>query len=165
MIPTTTATGVPTAVELVYDDTDSDGIPNYLDDDDDNDGVLTKDEDYNRDGDPTSDDRNGDGVPDYLDPNVHGVTVLFKRGNANADARIDIADAIFMLTHLFAHGPAPGCRDAGDANDDGKLDIANAIAVLSHLFASAGALKPPFEGCGADPTADELDCATFPSCQ
>ncbi|MEK9765905.1 MAG: OmpA family protein, partial [Thalassolituus sp.] len=49
-------------------DTDGDGIPNYKDPDDDNDGILTKDEDANGDGDPRNDDVNENGVPDYLDP-------------------------------------------------------------------------------------------------
>jgi len=47
----------------------------------------------------------------------------FQRGNANADARIDIADAIYLLSHLFAHGPAPSCKDSGDANDDGAWTL------------------------------------------
>jgi len=48
------------------DDTDSDNIPNFLDDDDDGDGVLTMNEyDLNKDGIP--DDTDGDGIPDYLD--------------------------------------------------------------------------------------------------
>ncbi len=159
--------GVPTAVELAYGDMDGDWIPNYLDDDDDNDGVLTKDEDYNHDGDPTNDDRNDDGVPDYVDPNVHGPAVLFTRGNVNVDARIDIADAIFMLSHLFADGPVPSCEDAADANDDGKLDIADAIKILGHLFAQAGPLPAPFGECGLDREgpADTLDCVSYPPCQ
>ncbi len=89
----------------------------------------------------------------------------FRRGDANASGTIDIADAIFMLTHLFAKGPVPTCRDAGDANDDGSLDIADAIALLSHLFASAGPLKPPFGNCGVDPTNDALDCLEFAPCK
>ena len=43
-------------------------MPNYLDDDDDGDGVPTADEDVDGDGDPTNDDSNGDGTPDFLDP-------------------------------------------------------------------------------------------------
>lgn len=62
------------------DDTDGDGIPNYLDADDDNDGILTLYEydvlpDNNNngkvdegDGDGVPDDSDGDGIPDYLDP-------------------------------------------------------------------------------------------------
>lgn len=48
------------------DDTDDDGIPNYLDNDDDGDGVLTIDE-YDVDEDGVADDSDGDGTPDYLD--------------------------------------------------------------------------------------------------
>ncbi|NQV77411.1 MAG: FKBP-type peptidyl-prolyl cis-trans isomerase [Lutibacter sp.] len=49
------------------DDTDGDLIPNYLDADDDGDGILTKDEDANGDGNPANDDTDNDGIPDYLD--------------------------------------------------------------------------------------------------
>lgn len=53
------------------DDTDKDRTPNYLDADDDGDGIPTKDEnaDPNGDGDPSDAlDSDGDGIPDYLDP-------------------------------------------------------------------------------------------------
>lgn len=50
------------------DDTDQDGIPNYLDTNDDNDALDTADEDLNGDGDFTNDDTDGDGIPNYLDP-------------------------------------------------------------------------------------------------
>ena len=55
------------------DDTDGDTIPNYFDVDDDNDGVLTKDEGGD-DGDPTNDfnDPNNPTLPDYLNPDVTG---------------------------------------------------------------------------------------------
>ena len=53
--------------DVTDDDTDGDGIPNYLDRDDDGDEKLTIDEDANGDGDPTNDDTDGDGIPDYLD--------------------------------------------------------------------------------------------------
>lgn len=59
--------GIPTGNEDVNgdgdpmnDDTDGDQIPNYLDDDDDNDGRLTKDE--------GTTDSDGDGIPNHLDP-------------------------------------------------------------------------------------------------
>ncbi len=89
----------------------------------------------------------------------------FVRGDANTSDRLDIADAIFTLTHFFASGPAPSCLDAADANDDGKLDIADAIKTLGHLFALTGPLPAPFGTCGPDPTADALDCAGFPPCE
>lgn len=38
------------------------------------------------------------------------------------------------------------------------------VAVLNHLFAGAGDLPAPFGECGADPTADVLECDGFPPC-
>jgi len=91
-----------------------------------------------------------------------GGGVLFVRGNVNVDERLNIADAVFLLGHLFGNtGPLP-CPDAGDANDDGRLNIADAIAILGHLFGGAGDLPLPFGEPGADPTDDELDCPCFP---
>ncbi|CAI8170321.1 MAG: Uncharacterised protein [Bacteroidota bacterium] len=48
------------------DDTDSDGVPNFRDVDDDNDEILTRNE-YDQDNNGTPDDSDGDGIPDYLD--------------------------------------------------------------------------------------------------
>lgn len=66
--------GVPSHLEdlntngdVMDDDTDGDGIPNFVDTDDDGDGVLTRFEDLDNDGDPTNDDSNGNGIPNYLD--------------------------------------------------------------------------------------------------
>jgi gliding motility-associated-like protein len=49
-------------------DTDTNGIPDFQDLDDDGDGVYTADEDINTDEDATNDDTDADGVPNYLDP-------------------------------------------------------------------------------------------------
>ncbi|HAK97012.1 MAG TPA: hypothetical protein DCM87_18980, partial [Planctomycetes bacterium] len=90
----------------------------------------------------------------------------FKRGDANADGKRDIADAIKVLGYLFGGGTTQlGCLDAGDANDDGKVDIADAIKILGYLFASAGPLPDPFDECGEDPTdTDPLDCQLYEPC-
>lgn len=48
-------------------DTDGDSIPNYLDNDDDGDNVLTFLEDYDGNGNPGDDDTNGNLIPDYLE--------------------------------------------------------------------------------------------------
>jgi hypothetical protein len=89
----------------------------------------------------------------------------FIRGDTNGDSNLDIADAISILSFLFAAGPAPSCEDAADANDDGAVDIADAIAVLSHLFGGAGDLPEPFGECGEDPTEDELGCNSYRPCE
>ena len=84
----------------------------------------------------------------------------FKRGDANADAAIDIADAIRILGYLFS-GSVVTCRDTADANDDGNIDIADAIFLLGHLFAQGRNPPPPFQTVGLDPTPDNLDCAKY----
>ncbi len=105
---------------------------------------------------------------------VDAAGITFRRGDTNADGRVDIGDAICMNSYLFssvATHPCkvcvPNCFDAGDANDDGQLDIADTIKILGHLFAQAGPLPDPFATCGIDPTREqptELTCVTFPPC-
>lgn len=61
--------------DLENDDTDNDGIPNYLDVDDDGDNVLTKNENPDPDSDGSlsdAQDTDGDGTPDYLDNDDDG---------------------------------------------------------------------------------------------
>ncbi len=58
-------------------DTDGDGIPNFMDEDDDGDNVPTEDEiEIDDDGNITYTDTDGDGTPDYLDTDDDGDGVL-----------------------------------------------------------------------------------------
>ncbi|GGW61933.1 hypothetical protein DFQ11_102476 [Winogradskyella epiphytica] len=70
-------------------DSDGDGIPDYLDEDDDNDNVKTKFEinDPVGDGNPANNplDSDGDGIPDYLDEDDDGDGVLTRLEDANGD--------------------------------------------------------------------------------
>ncbi len=85
-----------------------------------------------------------------------------RRGDANADGTLDIADAVRTLGYLFQRGEAPGCPDAFDANDDGRIDISDPVGLLRHLFAGQ-ALPDPGAVCGPDPTVDDLgECAATP---
>ncbi len=91
-----------------------------------------------------------------LAPSVHAQD--FVRGRVNADDKIDVADAVYVLSYLFVQGPAPACQKAADANDDGRLDISDAVKLLVHLFATTGPLPLPFPTPGPDPTPDSLTC-------
>ena len=84
----------------------------------------------------------------------------FRRGNANADAAIDISDSVFILLHLFAGtGPAPDCDDALDTDDNGEINVTDAVFLLDGLF-KGGSLPPaPYPACGQDPSEDSLPCA------
>ncbi|MBQ0769803.1 MAG: hypothetical protein KBT58_10955 [Bizionia sp.] len=88
--------GIPAELEdingngnLEDDDTDGDGIPNYLDADDDGDNVLTINESPNytaADGLSLALDTDGDGIPDYLDDDDDGDGVLTRdEENATQD--------------------------------------------------------------------------------
>ncbi len=71
------------AIEIGMDinapqDSDRDGIIDALDNDDDNDGILTKFEDINNDSTAINDDTDQDGVPNYLDANDDGDDRLTK---------------------------------------------------------------------------------------
>jgi len=88
------------------------------------------------------------------------VEAPFIRGNANDDAKVDIADAIWIINQLFRSGPAKPCQDAADVNDDGVLDASDAVALIDYLFRAQAAPSAPFPACGTDPTADTLVCDT-----
>ncbi|HLU50340.1 MAG TPA: HYR domain-containing protein, partial [Planctomycetota bacterium] len=88
---------------------------------------------------------------------IFEVTVLctddasFRRGDANADGRVDLSDALFSLGALFLGGSAHSCPDAGDTNDDNKIDITDPIAVLQFLFVGgAPPASPGHATCGLD---------------
>lgn len=84
---------------MSYGDSDGDGLPNYIDPDDDNDGVDTINEDYSDvditdgsvdatgNGDPTDNDTDGDGTPDYLDPDDDGdgIPTVLEGADPNGD--------------------------------------------------------------------------------
>jgi len=66
---------------------------------------------------------------------------LYVRGHANSDDKMDLADAIFLVAHLFRGGPAPDPVVGADTNGDGIVDISDPIYLLNFLF--RGASPPP----------------------
>lgn len=126
-------------------------------------------------GNPIAADLTGDSRPELVVANRDSNTVrawinsssggpvgsFFVRGDANGSGDLDVADAVTGLSTLFVPGfPQLGCRDSGDANDDGTFDVSDMVFLLAYLF-QPGSPAPAAPGttCGADPTADALDCA------
>jgi|GEM_PF-3549701 len=68
--------------------TDNDEEPDYRDVDDDNDGILTSDEDSNGNGNFVDDDADEDGTPDYLDPDER-VIEIYNVLTPNSDGEND----------------------------------------------------------------------------
>jgi hypothetical protein len=102
-----------------------------------------------------------DGIQDWLESETFagaGGEQQFIRGDVNASGSVDMAD----VTACVGGGPFP-CDDAADVNDDGVLDQADCDYLLAYW--QGGPPPPaPFPDCGLDPTADGLDCASFPPC-
>ena len=89
----------------------------------------------------------------------------FQRGNANADANVDLSDGVSILDWLFLGEERPSCVDAADANDSGSVDLSDAVVVFDFLF--LGGPAPPAPGpfvCEVDPMEGTLDCEAFASC-
>lgn len=118
---------------------------------------------------PAVADFDGDGRTDFAAASMSSELIVhrnrtgigtdpFRRGDVNADAATNIADAIVMLESLFGTTPI-ACDDAGDVNDDASVNIADPITLLAFLFAPNAPPPPaPFPDCGLDPTADALPC-------
>ena len=86
-----------TAIDLMLSrDTDGDMIPDYLDDDDDGDGILTRNEDLDRDLNPNNDKSDLDlpTFPDYLNPNIAIETIV----NAYRENEYFITDLTLDIT-------------------------------------------------------------------
>lgn len=91
--------------------------------------------------------------------------VLFRRGDVDADGKLNVTDPVALLSWLFRGGSEPPCLDGADANDDGVIDLSDTLGLLGYLF--LGSLPPtiPFRECGVDPTEDDLPCEDAPGCE
>ena len=73
-------------------------------------------------------------------------TLLFTRGDANCDLRVNISDPIAIVQVLFQGGGPFCCEAAADADDTEKTDLADAIYLLNFLFRGGPGLPEP-SGC------------------
>jgi hypothetical protein len=64
-------------------------------------------------------------------------------GDADNNGTVDIADPVFIISHIFTGGPAPlDCgysKGMGDANGDQALDISDAVYLISRIFSGGAA--------------------------
>ena len=77
--------------------------------------------------------------------------LFFVRGRINSDEKIDISDAVALLSWLFLTGPEPQSLAAGDVNADGQIDLADAIYLLEFLFRGGPPISAPFPEPGPAP--------------
>lgn len=104
-------------------------------------------------------------LPDFETDVTYHLTVeemstpeeAFRRGDVDANGKVDITDAIYTLDWLFRGGPEPPCPDAADVQDDSEANVTDPVAIVLFLFSSGiPPVWPAVEFCGRDTTGDEL---------
>nr|CAA6820753.1 MAG: Unknown protein [uncultured Thiotrichaceae bacterium] len=148
--------GVPDALEvgdaLESIDTDGDGQPDILDADDDNDGVLTRQEVPNRLIAPYLTDTDADGVSNYLDADDDGDGVASRDEDTNRNGQLfdDDDDLDGIANYLdFNDGDGPNA----DRDNDGLPD---------HLELALGS-NPAGTDTDYDGISDELEIGLYES--
>ena len=87
------------------------------------------------------------------------VTLDFIRGDANSDARVNIADGVWIINELFLGGPANPCPISSDSNGDGSTDAGDAIYIFNYRFLDGPMPVAPFPSCGQVDGQTPEDCA------
>ncbi len=82
----------------------------------------------------------------------------FVRGDANGDAKVNIADAIWCVNELVRRGPRSRCPRAADTNADGLQDLSDAAYLIQWLFLRGPTPPPPHPACGFDWRPSDLEC-------
>jgi hypothetical protein len=95
---------------------------------------------------------------------VAASVTAYLRSDANADGRIDVADAIWMLSDLFLGGVHLDCEAASDSNADGAYDVADPTFVIQFQFLEGSAPPAPYPDCGTTPSQEAADCFDYPIC-
>ncbi|TDI72683.1 MAG: hypothetical protein E2O84_08455 [Bacteroidetes bacterium] len=84
----------------------------------------------------------------------------FIRGDVNCDGVVDPLDNAVLQAFVFGGGSL-ACRDAADLNDDGVISVTDLTYLISFTSGGGAAPMAPYPGCGPDPTADALTCASM----
>ncbi|HSG98980.1 MAG TPA: FG-GAP-like repeat-containing protein, partial [candidate division Zixibacteria bacterium] len=82
-------------------------------------------------------DSDGDGIGDLCDPcpdNPASPCCCDLAGDADNSGSVNIADATFLIAHIFTGGAAPPCGDEGDADGGNSVNIADVTYLLGRIF-------------------------------
>jgi hypothetical protein len=55
-------------------------------------------------------------------------------GDANGSGAVDISDVVYLISYIFAGGPAPNPLKSGDANCDNVVDISDPVYLIAYIF-------------------------------
>ena len=60
-------------------------------------------------------------------------------GDVNRDQKIDLGDAVYLITYLYKNGPEPLPIEAGDSNRNGEVDLGDVVYLISYLYKAGSA--------------------------
>jgi hypothetical protein len=60
-------------------------------------------------------------------------------GDADHSGAVDISDAVYLISYIFAGGPAPVPPAAGDPDCSGGIDISDAVFLIAYIFGGGAA--------------------------
>jgi hypothetical protein len=75
---------------------------------------------------------------------------MFIRGDPNRDGRVNLADAVWIVSELFGRGPSTLCLEAADANDDTFVDLSDVVYLIRYQLGGGPSPLDPFPECGPD---------------
>jgi hypothetical protein len=55
-------------------------------------------------------------------------------GDANTDSKINVGDAVFLISYIFRGGPQPQYLQCANANGDGAINVGDAVYLVSYIF-------------------------------
>ncbi|MFH1699391.1 MAG: dockerin type I domain-containing protein [Candidatus Zixiibacteriota bacterium] len=64
----------------------------------------------------------------------HGIDQYYICGDANGDGLVNAGDVVYLINHIFKHGPPPDPVIAGDANCDGIVNIGDAVYLKNFVY-------------------------------
>ena len=149
------------------EDSDGDGVGNVCDNcpsvanqnqlDSDADGLGDACDNCDFVANPGQEDGDGDGVGDVCDncPTVPNPTQVdtdgngvgdacdFTCGDINDDGKVNVGDAVFLISYIFRGGPPPPHMEAADVNNDNKTNVGDSVYLISYIFRGG-----PAPNCG-----------------
>ncbi|MGB5106405.1 MAG: thrombospondin type 3 repeat-containing protein [Candidatus Zixiibacteriota bacterium] len=77
------------------------------------------------------------GDPVQSDTIAVSVTItdpLFLCGDVDKNARVDFADAVFLVNYIFGSGAAPDPLESADNDCSGRIEISDAVYLVNYVF-------------------------------
>jgi hypothetical protein len=65
-------------------------------------------------------------------------------GDADGNEIVNVSDAVYLITYIFAGGPAPDPLDAGEVDCNGIVNVSDAVYLITYIFAGG---PVPCAGC------------------